>query len=506
MGYTAFLLMIINILSKILGFFREILLSYFYGTGEIATAFQISFLIPYTILGFVMSGLSTNFIPTYTSLYKSKGRNESDRFTSNILNIIFIIGIIATILAYIFARQIVFIFAMGYSGEIFELSVKFTRITILGMFAQLLNAILKGYLNIKGNFVVPGSTGFLYNIVIIVFLIISYKINPILAPIGVATATIFQYVPYIPAIRGTKYRHKFVLNFKDENVKRLLILALPIIFGVAVNQINMIIDQNLASFISDKGISVLTYSTRLYEFVWGIMIVSITTAIYPTLSRLAIESTVKFKVQITKTISTILYLVIPSAIGIMIFSTEIITLIYKRGKFDENDVTLVSGALFYYSLGLIGLGVRDVLSSSFYSLKLTKIPLINSIEMVVLNVISSVILSRFMGLNGLALGSTIASFFGAINLYIKLEKQIGKIKCKVMLKNIYKMIISVLFMAIGSKVIFTVLHSRFSNNLSLLVSIIFAVIIYATVSILLRTRQALDILRAIINKLESKIE
>ena len=85
----------------------------------------------------------------------------------------------------------------------------------------------------------------------------------------------------------------------------MLILALPIIFGVAVNQINILIDQNLASFISVKGISVLTYSLRLYEFVWGIMIVSITTAIYPTLSRLAIESTIKFKVQITKTISTI---------------------------------------------------------------------------------------------------------------------------------------------------------------------------------------------------------
>ena len=472
MGYTAFLLMVINILSKILGFFREILLSYFYGTGEIATAFQISFLVPYTILGFVMSGLSTNFIPTYTSLENKKGRNESDKFTNNILNIIFIIAIFATILAYIFARQIVFIFAMGYSGEIFELSVRFTRITILGMFAQLLNSIFKGYL----------------------------KINPILAPIGVAAATIFQYIPYIPAIRNTGYKHRFIVNFKDENIKRMLILALPIIFGVAVNQINILIDQNLASFISVKGISVLTYSLRLYEFVWGIMIVSITTAIYPTLSRLAIESTIKFKVQITKTISTILYLVIPSTIGIMLFSKEIVTLIYKRGKFDESDVILVSGALFYYASGLIGLGIRDVLSSSFYALKLTKIPLINSIQMVVLNVVASIILSKFMGLNGLALGSTIASFFGAFNLYMKLEKKIGKIKCRVMIKNVYKMLISGLLMAIGSRIIFYLLHLKFSGNFSLIISIIFAVIIYAVSSILLRTRQALDILKVIIKK------
>lgn len=505
MGYTAFLLMIINILSKILGFFREVLLSYFYGTGEIATAFQISFLIPYTILGFVMSGLSTNFIPTYTFLDNERGRKKADSFTSNILNIIFIIGIFATILAYIFARKIVFIFAMGYSGEIFELSVKFTRITILGMFAQLLNSILKGYLNIKGNFVVPGSTGFLYNIIIIVFLVISYKINPILAPIGVTIATIFQYTPYIFAIKNTRYKHSFILNFKDENVKKLLILAVPIIFGVAVNQINQIIDQNLASFISVKGISVLTYSIRLYEFVWGIMIVSITTSIYPTLSRLAINSITKFKIQITKTISTILYLVIPSAIGIMLFSNEIITLLYKRGKFDENDVILVSGALFYYSLGLIGLGIRDVVSSSFYCLKLTKIPLINSIEMVILNVILSIVLSRYMGLNGIALGSTIASFFGAVNLYIKLQKQIGKIKYRMMFKNLCKMIISVIAMGIGSKFIFFILHLKFSSNLSLIISIMFAVVIYAVVSVLLNTRQAIDILRAIINRIDKKL-
>lgn len=500
MGYTAFLLMVINILSKILGFFREVLLSYFYGTGEIATAFQISLLVPYTILGFVMSGISINFIPTYTSLEKREGRITSEKFTSNILNIIFIISIFATIFAYIFARQIVFLFAMGYSGEIFELSVTFTRITILGMLAQLLNSILKGYLNIKGNFVVPGSTGFIYNIVIIIFLIISYKINPILAPIGVAIATIFQYIPYIPAIKGTGYKHRFIVNFKDENIKRMLVLALPIIFGVAVNQINQLIDKNLASFISVRGISVLSYSVKLNEFVWGILVVSIVTSIFPTLSKLAIESKQKFKVQIAKTLSTIIYLVTPACVGILIFSKEIVTLIFKRGKFDENDVILVSGVLFYYAIGLIGLGIRDVLSNAFYALKMTRIPLINSVEMVILNVIMSIILSRFMGLNGLALGSSIATIFGAINLYIKLEKQIGKIKSRAIINNGIKVLISVISMAIVSKIIFILLNIKLSSNLSFLIALIFAGFTYAIVSILLRTRQALDILKVIIKK------
>lgn len=500
MGYTAFLLMVINILSKILGFFREILLSYFYGTGEIATAFQISLLVPYTILGFVMSGISINFIPTYTSLEKREGKATSEKFTSNILNIIFIISLIATVLAYIFARQIVFLFAMGYSGEIFELSVTFTRITILGMFAQLLNSILKGYLNIKGNFVVPGSTGFIYNIVIIIFLIISYKINPILAPIGVAIATIFQYIPYIPAIRSTGYKHKFIVNFKDENIKRMLVLALPIIFGVAVNQINQLIDKNLASFISVRGISVLSYSVKLNEFVWGILVVSIVTSIFPTLSKLAIESKQKFKVQIAKTLSTIIYLVTPACVGILIFSKEIVTLIFKRGKFDENDVILVSGVLFYYAIGLIGLGIRDVLSNAFYALKMTRIPLINSVEMVIINVIMSIILSRFMGLNGLALGSSIATIFGAVNLYIKLEKQIGKIKSKAIVNNGIKVLISVISMAIISKLIFILLNIKLSSNLSFLVALIFAAITYTIVSVLLRTRQAIDILKVIVKK------
>ena len=110
------------------------------------------------------------------------------------------------------------------------------------------------------------------------------------------------------------------------------------------------------------------------------MVVSIVTSIFPTLSKLAIESKQKFKVQIAKTLSTIIYLVTPACVGILIFSKEIVTLIFKRGKFDENDVILVSGVLFYYGLGLIGLGIRDVLSNSFYALKMTRIPLINSIE------------------------------------------------------------------------------------------------------------------------------
>ena len=132
MGYTAFLLMVVNILSKILGFIREVILSFFYGTGEVATAFQISSIVPYTILGFVISGFAANFIPMYTGIQKEKGRKQADYFTSNILNIIFVVSIVVTIFAYFFAEKIVYIFAMGYSGEIFDLSVKFTRITILG--------------------------------------------------------------------------------------------------------------------------------------------------------------------------------------------------------------------------------------------------------------------------------------------------------------------------------------------------------------------------------------
>ena len=164
------------------------------------------------------------------------------------------------------------------------------------------------------------------------------------------------------------------------------------------------------------------------EFVWGIMVVSIITSIYPTLSKLAIESKTKFKIQFSKTLSTVIYLVTPCCVGILIFSKEIVNLVFRRGKFDQTDAILVSGVMFYYALGLLALGIRDVISNAFYALKLTKIPLINSIEMVVLNVITSIILSKFMGLNGLALGSSISSVFGAIMLYIKLERKIGKIK------------------------------------------------------------------------------
>jgi len=168
--------------------------------------------------------------------------------------------------------------------------------------------------------------------------------------------------------------------------------------------------------------------------------------------------------------------------------------------FDENDVILVSGVLFYYGLGLIGLGIRDVLSNSFYALKMTRIPLINSIEMVILNVVTSIILSRFMGLNGLALGSSIATIFGAINLYIKLEKQIGKIKTKGIINNGKKVIISAFAMALVSKLCFIILNLKLSTNLSFLIALILAGITYAVVSVLLRTRQAIDILKVILKK------
>jgi putative peptidoglycan lipid II flippase len=405
-----------------------------------------------------------------------------------------------------FTQPIVKIFASGFSGETLELAIRFTRISVFGIYFTSVINIFASYLQIHENYIIPALLGFPMNLVVIVSLFISTKTNIYVIAIGNVLATASQLLLLIPFVRKTGYRYRPVLDLKDEYIRTMVIIALPVIAGQSVNQINVLVDRTLASGIAVGGISALNYANRLNGFVQGLFVASISTVLYPMISKMAAENNIRgLKSSISEAISIINLLVIPATIGAMIFSKEIVTLLFGRGAFTPEAIDMTGGALFYYSMGMIAFGLRDILSRAFYALQDTKTPMINATIAVVINIILNIVLSKYLGIGGLALATSIAAIVGTLLLFITLRRKIGGFGLKEITTSFIKICIaSVLmgFIALGS---FNVLSQNIRENLALILAIGLGVLAYAILIYFMRIPEVDRTIEAMKKKVKVRV-
>ena len=198
-------------------------------------------------------------------------------------------------------------------------------------------------------------------------------------------------------------------------MKELARIGLPVLLGSAVNDVNMMVDKSIASLVSVTGVASLNYANKIFGFVTGIVVLSISTTVYPSIVNSFQEHRFDDAKKIFReSIIGINILVIPAKVGIWIFSKEIVALLFSGGEFDLNSINETRIALFFYSFGLIGFGFRDMISKIFYARHEAKKPMINSLIVVFINIVLNIILSNIMGVAGLALASSIAISIGAI--------------------------------------------------------------------------------------------
>ena len=502
MKKTAILLMILTILSKIMGFLREISLSYFYGATNISDAYIISITIPSVIFALVGAGISTGFIPMFSSIEGDYGEKEAKKYTNNLINIIIILSTIVVAFVLIFTEPVVKLFASGFTGETLALAIRFTKISILGIYFTGIISVFSGFLQIKGNFAIPALIGIPMNIIVIASLFISSKTDIIVLSIGTVLATVSQLLFLMPALKKKGYRYKFILDFKDKHIKNMAKIAIPVIIGVSVNQINVLVDRSLASNVAVGGISALTYANRLNGFVQGLFVMSISTVMYPMISKMAAKGDMKgLKESIIEAINTISILVIPATVGAMVFNREIVKLLFGRGAFDPAALSMTSNALFFYAIGMIGFGLREVLSRGFYSLKDSKTPMINGVIAVSTNIVLNIILSRFLGIGGLALATSISAILGSTLLILSLRKKLNGFSFTKIFRSWVKILSAAI--AMGAVACFTnkLLLPKLGENIALILSIGVGGIVYLAMLPFLKLEEVDNIIGMVKGKL-----
>ena len=421
---ATFGLMVATIIAKILGFGRELVLAAGYGTSIYSDAYVTAMNILQVIFVIIGSALATVLIPMYMEVHSEEGEVVSLKFINNVFNLVILACIVLSVFGFVFTEQIVKMFAVGYEGEALTVAINFTRITILGIVFTGLSYVMTSYLQIKNDFVMPGLSSVPKNIIIIVATILSIKYGPYLMIWGTLVGMASEFLFQLPFAVKKGYKYLPIIDVKDEYIKKMAWLIGPVLIGVAVNQVNTLVDRTLASTLPVGTVSALNYSNKLTSFVIAIFITSISSVIYPMLSQLSSENNkLRFITSVRKSINCVIILVMPITVGTIVLSQPIVRVLFERGAFDERGTYLTALALAMYSIGMVAYGLRDVLGKIFYSLQDTKTPMINGVIAMGVNMVMDVVFIQFWGLAGLTLATSLSSIACIMLLFRSLKKK-----------------------------------------------------------------------------------
>lgn len=401
-----------------------------FGANASTDAFLIAFKIPNFMRRLFAEGAFSQAFTPVLSEYKTKRSPEEikslvDHVAGTLGGLLLLISIISMLAAPI----LVFIFAPGFvhNPEKFALTGQMLQITFPYLFFIALTAFAGSVLNTYGQFAIPAFTPVLLNIAMIfaAWYLAPHFSQPILALAwGVFFAGVLQLLFQLPFLYRLHLLPRPRLNFKHEGVLTIRNLMIPALFGVSVSQINLLVDTLLASFLVTGSVTWLYYSDRLMEFPVGVFGMALATVILPNLSkRIAQGEHEKFELTLDWALRWTLIVVIPATVGLMIMAQPILTTLFHKGEFDQQDVIMTTRSLLTYSLGMLGFVSIKVLASAYYARQDTKTPVKIGIIAVVANIGFNIIFIYPLQHAGLALSTSLAALLNAWLLYRGLRQQ-----------------------------------------------------------------------------------
>ena len=345
-----------TIISRLLGYLRDILIAIFLGTGPLADAFFVAFRIPNTFRRLFAEGtFNAAFVPSYASEF-SQGKDKADEFATNVFNLLIMILLFIILIVEIFMPVFVFLIAPGFYGDNskMDIAINLTRITFPFLLFISLASFFSAILNSHNRFAVASAAPIILNLMLIGVLFYGKFLNDQLVYYLSYAVTISGAIQLIFLYTFVKkfYLPKFTFKIKiDEKIKIFFKKLLPSIFSSGVTQINILVGTIIASF-QASAVSYLYYADRIYQINLAIAGIAIGTVVLPQLSKY-IQNNQEEKILLiqNKALELCLFLSIPAAIALFIASEQIVSALFGYGSFDENGVKNSAKALLYFSLG-----------------------------------------------------------------------------------------------------------------------------------------------------------
>ena len=419
-----------TLISRILGFVRDMLIARQFGVDVATDAFFVAFKIPNFFRRLFAEGaLAHAFVPIITD-YKERGRKDAlQLFIDRAAGTLALCLLVLTVLGLIFTPIIIFLIAPGFAlqGLQLELASTLLRICLPYIFFIGLVAFAGGLLNAYGKFVVPALTPAFLNICMIIAAIwlAPLMTQPVTALAwGVFVAGVVQLLFQVPTLLNLGLLPRFKWGYRDPEVKKMLSLLLPAIFSVSVTQINLLLDTLIASFLAVGSVSWLYYSDRLVEFPVGMLGLALGSVILPRLANsFAENASVSFSSTLDWGLRLVLLLGMPATIGLVVLAEPMISTLFQYNEFTRQDVHNSALSLRAYALGLLGYIAIRVLVSGFTSRQDMRTPVRYGVWSMVVSLLLNVILVFPLAHVGLALATSLGAFLNALLLLIKLYRE-----------------------------------------------------------------------------------
>lgn len=497
------------VFGQLIGLTRGIIVANVFGASIELDSFYAANRVSETLFLLVAGGaLGSAFIPTFTALLTKGDKDAAWRLASALANaVVLTLSLLAALIA-LFAPQVVhYALAPGFSAkpEIFALTVSLLRIQLISAVLFGLGGLIVGILNAHQVFLIPALTPAVYQLGIIlgaIFLAPSMGIYGLAW--GVIVGAVFYLVIQIPSLLKQKGIYTPSLELHNPNTRQVILLMLPRLLGVAVVQLNFWVNTNLASRMEEEGsVASLTYGFMLMLMAQAAIAQSVAIAAMPTFSaQHALGKLDEMRASLAAALRGIFLMAVPASIGLMILRKPLISFLYQRGEFDERDVQLVAWALLWYAAGLVGHSIMEVLTRAFYAQQDTKTPVLIGTVAMGLNVVFSVLFSRYFesigwyALGGLALANSLATALEATALFIFMRRRLNGIEGKSLLDGAWRVGLAGLGMAIGL-LIWLQLSAGMSRWLITLGGVALGAVIYLAGVVILKVPEIRTIISAV---------
>jgi len=424
----------ITIGSRVLGLVRDIVSFAYLGAGAVNSAFLFAYAIPNLLRRMMGEGaLASAMVPVFSKTLNDKGKENAFAFLNRVLTRAGAVLILGVLLLSAFALAYEYLAAYE---ERHILGARFTAILMPYGFFICIAALMAAVLNVLGIFALPAMGAIWLNVSMITSLILGgyfaeTKIGIVYwGCAGILLGGIIQYALPLYGLRKSGWRFKLDFSPTPE-LTALFKLFLPALFGAAVVQFNILISKFLGMYLNDYAVSIIYLSSRLLELPLGIFTIAIATVYFPKLSMLSSgNDSIGYVREYKSAMNAINCISIPAALGLCIFSYDILSFLFEWGAFKAEDVSIAAPVLMISALSLPAISVSTIIVRGFYSKCNTKTPVYISLAVFVVNLILSLLLIALnFGVMGLALANTVAAVFHTIVLRIYFKKHIGKTDC-----------------------------------------------------------------------------
>tara|TARA_Y100000590_G_scaffold452259_1_gene595095 strand:- start:76021 stop:77577 length:1557 start_codon:yes stop_codon:yes gene_type:complete len=459
-----------TMISRILGFMRDILIAASFGAGGIADAFFVAIKFPNLFRRvFAEGALNVSFVPLFTK--KISNPKSAKVFYHDIFNFLFWVLILIVAIFELFMPLIIYIIAPGFieDNDKFLLVIDLARIAFPYLFFISLVSLLCGVLNSFEKFTLAASLPIFVNLSMIIALLYIFNSENYNTPNGslilmwsFMLSGFIQLLLCIYACHKLDYAPKFRIPRLSNALKGFLTLSLPAVIAGGVTQINILVGSIIASF-EDKAVSFLYYADRVYQLPLALIGISIGIILLPQLTKKIKDPKSPQKEIIAlqnKSLELAMLLAIPATFGLIYISHDVIKVLFERYLFDSLATLATGNVLMVFSLGLPAFVSVRVIQVSFFARENTKSPMSYAIVSVLLNILLSIILFNYIGYIGIAISTTIASWANLILLYMGARRKNYFLIDKQIILKFFKIILASTFMII-------ILHIAYTHTINL---------------------------------------